>query len=168
MLAGPWATEAPRGGVVSASMTSRRPATLQLHRATFKVAAVSFWGLATIVMATNYLGSDLQVNYPTEWVVTALACAAGIVCWVLRWAESQLAELWRLELEDGYLSSIEALAAALDGKGRPTEERSREAGALVRAVGQRLGLREDTLRFLEYSALLHDIGKIGIPGYILH
>ncbi|HEY0493352.1 MAG TPA: diguanylate cyclase, partial [Candidatus Dormibacteraeota bacterium] len=40
--------------------------------------------------------------------------------------------------------------------------------ALARAVGQRLGLKDDALRFLEYGALLHDIGKIGVPGYILN
>lgn len=38
-------------------------------------------------MATNYLGSGLQVNYPTEWGITAIACAAGVVCWMLPWAE---------------------------------------------------------------------------------
>src|SRR5260370_681188 len=82
-----WPTTAPAGGVVFASMTTPRPASLQLQRATVRVAAVSFWGLATIVMATNYLGSGLQVNYPTEWGITAIACAAGVVCWMLPWAE---------------------------------------------------------------------------------
>jgi len=252
-------------------MTTQGHASLRLHRATFKVAAVSFWGLATIVMATNYLGSDLQVNYATEWIVTVLACAAGVVCWVLPWAqipagrftpvvfggiamltvgvfatggihshllvlylvvvvftasilefqtavvvlisaiaaaglplavqgwdgfyarslvllaasmvicayipalvrkalraENQLAEQRRLELEQSYLTTIEALAATLDAKDRHTVAHSRETAALARAVGRRLGLDEERLRFLEYGALLHDIGKIGIPGYVLN
>ena len=67
-------------------MTTPRPGSLRLHRATLKVAAVSFWGLATIVMASDYLGSGLHVNYATEWAITALACAAGAVCWILPWA----------------------------------------------------------------------------------
>src|SRR5207249_9494907 len=82
--------------------------------------------------------------------------------------ENQLAERRRRELEESYLSTIEALAAALDAKDRHTEAHSRETAALARAVGQRLGLEEETLRFLEYGALLHDIGKIGIPGYVLN
>src|SRR5207237_349448 len=202
------APEGRNGGVVFASMTTHGPASLQLHRATFKVAAVSFWGLATIVMATNYLGSNLQVNYPTEWVVTVIACASGVLFTAILaaaaplaiqgWdsfyartvvllaasmvicayipalvrkalrAENQLAEQRRLELEQSYLTTIEALAATLDAKDRHTEAHSRETAALARAVGRRLGLDEDRLRFLEYGALLHDIGKIGIPGYVLN
>src|SRR6202047_5663650 len=82
--------------------------------------------------------------------------------------ENQLAERRRMQLEESYLSPIEALAAALDAKDRHTEDHSRETAALARAVGRRLGLDAEMLRFLEYAALLHDIGKIGIPGYILN
>jgi len=82
--------------------------------------------------------------------------------------ENRLVERQRDELEQSYLATIAALAAALDAKDRHTEAHSRETAALARAVGRRLGLAEDDLRFLEYSALLHDIGKIGVPGYILN
>src|ERR1700757_5026057 len=34
-------------------------------------------------------------------------------------------------------------------------------------VGQELGLDENTLRNLEVAALLHDIGKVGVPDAIL-
>jgi HD-GYP domain-containing protein (c-di-GMP phosphodiesterase class II) len=36
------------------------------------------------------------------------------------------------------------------------------------AVGSRLGLSDGELRMLQYAAVLHDIGKIGIPGNILN
>src|SRR2546429_7791989 len=60
-----------------------------------------------------------------------------------------------------------AWAAAWDAKARYTEEHSRETAELAVNVGKRLRLPADQLRLLEYGALLHDIGKIGIPGYIL-
>src|SRR2546423_7925598 len=60
---------------------------MQLHRATFWVAAVSFWGLASIVMAANFIGNDLRVNYTVEWIVTGLAYAGGVVCWLLPWGQ---------------------------------------------------------------------------------
>src|SRR5438270_6150592 len=82
--------------------------------------------------------------------------------------ENQLAERRRMQLEESYLSTIEALAAALDAKDRHTEAHSRETAALSLAVGRRLGLKGEALRFLEYGALLHDIGKIGVPGYVLN
>ena len=271
MLSGVWpATEGRQTGVVFASMA---PVNIpkHLHRATFRIAAVSFWGLASIVMASSYIGTDLGVNYPVEWVVTVLAWVAGLVCWLLPWSEipanrflpvvfgglvmitigifatggthshlpvlylvavvftasmldfpvalavvivstmaatlpllvqgwssayvrslvllvasmaicafvpalvrkalrgeNQLAERRRLELEGSYLATIEALAVALDAKDRHTEVHSRATAALARAVGQRLGLEAEALRFLEYGALLHDIGKIGVPGYVLN
>ena len=262
--------EGPQALVVFASMG---PAYIpfQLHRATFRIAAVSFWALAAIVIASCYIGTDLSVNYPVEWSVTVLAWVAGFACWLLPWprlpasrflpvvyggivmliigifatggihshlivlylvvvvftasmlefpvalsvvaastvaatlpllvqgwnppyvrslillvvsmaictfipalvrkalrGENQLAERRRLELEESYLATIAALAAALDAKDRHTEAHSRETAALARAVGKRLGLDDEALRFLEYAALLHDIGKIGVPGYVLN
>ncbi|HKV31335.1 MAG TPA: diguanylate cyclase [Candidatus Dormibacteraeota bacterium] len=242
-----------------------------LHRATFRAAAFSLWGLGGVVMASNFIGHDLQVNYGIEWLITGSSFAAGFLAWFWPWAafptqrflpvvfgglvvngvslaatggvhshlipllmvivvfsaslfefraavtvlvlnalvattplllqgwdayyartllvllpsmavcafvpsmvaaalraENQLAEQRRDELERSYLATIAALAAALDAKDRHTEAHSRETAALARAVGRRLGLENEDLRFLEYGALLHDIGKIGIPGYILN
>ncbi|HEV2013172.1 MAG TPA: HD domain-containing phosphohydrolase [Candidatus Dormibacteraeota bacterium] len=73
----------------------------------------------------------------------------------------------RRQQEESYVATIGALAAALDAKDRYTEEHSRETAELAVNVGKRLGLPAEQLRLLEYGALLHDIGKIGIPGYIL-
>src|SRR5438309_6881182 len=95
------------------------------------------------------------------------AYVPGLVRKALR-AENQVAERRREELEQSYLATVAALAAALDAKDRHTEAHSRETAALARAVGRRLGLEGEDLRFLEYGALLHDIGKIGVPGYILN
>ena len=73
----------------------------------------------------------------------------------------------RQEQEQSYVATIGALAAALDAKDRYTEAHSRETAELAVNVGRRLGLAGEQLRLVEYGALLHDIGKIGIPGYIL-
>jgi len=60
-----------------------RPA---LQRATFRVAALSLWGLGGVVMASNYVGSGLQVNYGIEWIITGAAVAAGLLAWFWPWA----------------------------------------------------------------------------------
>ncbi len=73
----------------------------------------------------------------------------------------------RRQQEESYVATIGALAAALDAKDRYTEAHSRETAELAVNVGKRLDLPADQLRLLKYGALLHDIGKIGIPGYIL-
>src|SRR5256712_11185099 len=76
-------------------------------------------------------------------------------------------ETRRRHQEESYVATIGALVATLDAKDRYTEAPSRETAELAVNVGRRLGLHGDDLRLLEYGALLHDIGKIGIPGYIL-
>src|SRR3989440_8540418 len=73
----------------------------------------------------------------------------------------------RRQQEESYVATIGALAAVLDAKDRYTEAHSRETAELAVKVGKRLGLQGEQRRLLEYGALLHDIGKIGIPGYIL-
>src|SRR3977135_2639920 len=78
-------TEALRGAVVFASMgtVGRRP---MLHRATVRAAAFSLWGLGGVVMASTYVGTDLQINYGVEWIITGAAVAGGLLAWFWPWA----------------------------------------------------------------------------------
>ncbi len=135
-------------------------------------AAVTVLVLNALVAATPLLLQGWDAYYARTLVVllaSMVVCAfvPSMVAAALR-AENRLSEQRRDELEKSYLATIAALAAALDAKDRHTEAHSRETAALARAVGRRLGLDNEGLRFLEYGALLHDIGKIGIPGYILN
>ena len=57
-----------------------------LQRATFRAAAFSLWGLGGIVMASNFVGHDLHVNYGIEWLMTGLSFAAGFLAWFWPWA----------------------------------------------------------------------------------
>jgi len=74
-------------------------------------------------------------------------------------------EARRLELAAGSVGALLAALAARDGY---TGEHSAAVVDLAVAVGRRLGLDEGQLVDLEHAALLHDIGKIGIPDAILH
>ena len=126
----------------------------------------------TIVAALPLLLQHWDGFYARSLIVlTASMVVCAFVPSLVRRAlrrENLLAEARRHELERSYLATIEALATALDAKDRHTEAHSRETAALSRAVGRRMGLDDERLRFLEYAALLHDIGKIGIPGYVLN
>ena len=66
------------------------------------------------------------------------------------------------------LATIRALAAAMESKDHYTAEHAESLALMAIAVGQQLGLGGDDLCRLEYAALLHDIGKIGVPGAILN
>jgi diguanylate cyclase (GGDEF)-like protein len=70
-------------------------------------------------------------------------------------------------LERTFVSTVEALANALEANDEYTSAHARSISDLSLRVGEALGLDERTLKQLELGALLHDIGKIGIPSDIL-
>jgi diguanylate cyclase (GGDEF)-like protein len=70
-------------------------------------------------------------------------------------------------LERTFVSTVEALANALEANDEYTSTHARWITDLSLRVGRELGLDEQTLKHLELGALLHDIGKIGIPSDVL-
>jgi response regulator RpfG family c-di-GMP phosphodiesterase len=71
-------------------------------------------------------------------------------------------------LEDSYRMTLKALAAALETRDRETHGHSERVVSFSLRLGRELNLTGDELRALEFGALLHDIGKIGVPDAILH
>lgn len=71
-------------------------------------------------------------------------------------------------LDASYLETVTALAAAMEAKDHYTAEHAESLAEMALAVGRGMGLSESELRDLHYAAVLHDIGKIGIPGRILN
>jgi HD-GYP domain-containing protein (c-di-GMP phosphodiesterase class II) len=63
--------------------------------------------------------------------------------------------------------STRALVAAIDKKDHYTCGHSERVGFLARMTGERLGIPPTGLQVLEMAALLHDVGKIGVPEEIL-
>ncbi|MFN2593432.1 MAG: HD domain-containing phosphohydrolase, partial [Actinomycetota bacterium] len=70
-------------------------------------------------------------------------------------------------LERTFLSTVEALANALEAKDEYTSSHARSITDMALEVGYSLSLDARTLKRLELGALFHDIGKIGIPSDIL-
>jgi diguanylate cyclase (GGDEF)-like protein len=70
-------------------------------------------------------------------------------------------------LERTFVSTVEALANALEANDEYTSTHARWITDLSLRVGRELGLDERELKQLELGALLHDIGKIGIPSDVL-
>ena len=66
-----------------------------------------------------------------------------------------------------FLGTIKALAAAIDGKDPYTRGHSERVARISVAIAQRLDLPEDEVEKIRISALLHDVGKIGIDDSVL-
>jgi len=70
-------------------------------------------------------------------------------------------------LEETFVSTVEALANALEANDEYTSSHTRWITDAALRVGEALGLDGAGLKRLELGALFHDIGKIGIPTSIL-
>jgi HD-GYP domain-containing protein (c-di-GMP phosphodiesterase class II) len=71
------------------------------------------------------------------------------------------------ELSSTYDATLRALTAALDSRDHETNGHALRVTRLAVRLGQELGLTGAALNTLELGAVLHDIGKIGVPDAIL-
>ncbi len=70
-------------------------------------------------------------------------------------------------LENFYLEMVQTLARVIDAKDSYTGDHAGRARKKARRLAEELNMPDQMLRYVEYAALLHDIGKIGIDGAIL-
>jgi putative nucleotidyltransferase with HDIG domain len=96
-------------------------------------------------------GSSLELDALTETFNALMASVAS--------AEA--------ETEAAYTAAIRALATALDARDPYTAGHSERVSVLSVAIGRTLNLSADELEVLRLGALLHDIGKIGVPDDVL-
>ncbi|MGC4042732.1 MAG: HD domain-containing protein [Armatimonas sp.] len=71
------------------------------------------------------------------------------------------------KLSELYLATIRSLALAIDAKDQYTHQHILRVQRYSLAIARELGIDGDELLGLETGALLHDIGKLGVPEYIL-
>jgi response regulator RpfG family c-di-GMP phosphodiesterase len=72
------------------------------------------------------------------------------------------------EIKDAYETTLEGWAHALEIRDRETLGHSKRVTELTTRMARRMGFTEDELVHIYRGALLHDIGKLGIPDDILH
>ena len=70
-------------------------------------------------------------------------------------------------LERTFVSTVASLANALEANDEYTSSHARWITDMSLLVGRELALDRDAMKRLEFGALFHDIGKIGIPSEIL-
>jgi len=81
-----------------------------------------------------------------------------------------LAETGRLlgELHATHQASLKTLAFAIEAKDPLTHGHVHRVQELALRIGKRVAMAEDRLEALEQAAMLHDIGKLALPDYILY
>jgi len=103
--------------------------------------------------------------YQTAWfyglcVLLALGALAGVR---LRVAKKHAEEIAAL-----HVRTIEAMALAIEAKDATTYDHLRRMPLVAMTVAKQLGLTEEEKKALHAAALLHDIGKLGVPEHILN
>jgi putative two-component system response regulator len=78
----------------------------------------------------------------------------------------KLQQAYRI-LKKAHLDSVKVLAEAIDAKDPYTRGHSERVTTMSLKLALQIGFAEDRLESLEYGALLHDIGKIGIKDEVL-
>lgn len=72
-----------------------------------------------------------------------------------------------LELERAYQETLEGWVHALDLRDKETEGHSKRVTILTERLAGSMGVKGEALEHIRRGALLHDIGKMGIPDSIL-
>ncbi|MDQ6691858.1 MAG: HD domain-containing protein [Candidatus Dormibacteraeota bacterium] len=81
--------------------------------------------------------------------------------------KSAILQTTMTQLQDTYLMTIEALAAAVEARDPYTHGHTQRVGDYAVVLGKALGCDETELGAIKRASVLHDIGKIGIEDHIL-
>jgi diguanylate cyclase (GGDEF)-like protein/putative nucleotidyltransferase with HDIG domain len=101
----------------------------------------------------------------------------GLVHLLYRFDEQRVSEVRRSEKEkarhiqemaDLHMNTIESLAIAIDAKDQTTHGHVRRTQIYATEMGRLLSVSEPEIQALVAGALLHDIGKLAVPEYILN
>ena len=140
--------------------------------------AASIWRRHIVWLSVNFLaGASIamllsvnmrQVSFQGLLLILPLVFLLYLVfrTWTdrVREADSHVAAINRL-----YLSTVEALAVAIESKDQVTHNHVRRVQTLSMIIAGQLGINDESeLRAIEAGALLHDTGKVAVPDYLLN
>ncbi len=107
---------------------------------------------------------------PIFWVLISLGAAAVISLIVLLIVNIRVRRIRRRQQEYKSIveQSLKTFAKTIDAKDRYTNGHSTRVAAYSRELAKRMGMTEGEQERIYYIALMHDIGKIGVPDSILN
>lgn len=156
-------------GLVSALTTMERP---QFRRENFiltvfaHLAMVVLSGLAMVILRTDSQLKTLLFFVPATYLMYMTYNSYRERERAKQEHEEEL-QTSQSQLSDLYLSTIKSLALAIDAKDQYTHQHILRVQQYSVAVGKYMGLSGNEMEGLKTGALLHDIGKLGVPEYVL-
>jgi diguanylate cyclase (GGDEF)-like protein/putative nucleotidyltransferase with HDIG domain len=143
-----------------------------------RLSAFRIWRDNFAWLSLNYFGgasvAALLVSYTKDLDLTYLAVIVPLLV-VLYFTFStsmgrvEDANRHLAQLNSLYMSTIETLAMAIDAKDQITHGHIRRVQTYAVGLASRIGVTDAHLiRAIEAAALLHDMGKLAVPEYILN
>jgi putative nucleotidyltransferase with HDIG domain len=137
--------------------------------------AAAWFGLRGTLLTVGAVCSVFMAHVLLDWGGYRMVQAGQIgelaSFWIVAMTSSLLFRSERRALEEtaeAHRETIAALASSLDLRERETALHSKRVQEYAMLLARHLGIKEgDTLEGLEMGALLHDVGKIGVPDGIL-
>ncbi|HEV3060054.1 MAG TPA: HD domain-containing phosphohydrolase [Vicinamibacterales bacterium] len=140
--------------------------------------AYEFWRGHAWYLAINYyaaaslaalaVSSGPRINFGVVGLVAPLLILSYVA---YREASTRIDDAHRhvVDIENLYRASVEMLAIAVDAKDQVTHGHIRRVQRHTLAVAAALGVTDPReLKAIEAGALLHDIGKLAVPDYVLN
>ena len=149
----------------------------------FPVIVAAVWygrrgGLLTAAAAIVVFVPHVLLDWANQQMENVSQIASGAVFLLVGWVVGALVDQRDRERERAaaavqrarrlaIVKAIAALSAALDTRDRHTARHSEEVARVARQLGHARGLSADRLEVLRLAALMHDVGKIGVPDDVL-
>lgn len=126
--------------------------------------------VAATVTPLLHLGPREETLGGLWWVKGGLYLLFGVIVGALfQGLDNRLKRLERRaeRLSEMYTRTLSSLAQTVEVRDRHTQGHSERVARNAMVLGRELGFGERHLELLYWSALLHDLGKIAVPDYIL-
>ena len=112
--------------------------------------------------------SPFERQYIILWVIIGGLLLFIVVLVIVQHLNRKRILQRQREYRDTADQIIRIIAKTIDARDKYTSGHSHRVAAYAVEIGRRFGLSEEQLEQLGFAALLHDIGKIGIPDQILN
>jgi putative nucleotidyltransferase with HDIG domain len=143
-----------------------------------RLSPIRIWRENFVWLSLNYFGgasvAALLVSYTKDLDFTYLAVIVPLLVvlyftFSMSMGRVEDANRHLTQLNALYISTIETLAMAIDAKDQITHGHIRRVQTYAVALAKAMGVSDEKLiRAIEAAALLHDMGKLAVPEYILN
>jgi putative nucleotidyltransferase with HDIG domain len=139
---------------------------LKIWWTNFREVSVNFAAGASIAAFVAVKASSVDLSF-----IGVILPLLLVIYFTYRWSTKRV-EIERekvQELNRVFLSTVEALALAIDAKDQVTHGHIRRVQRYTMALADAVGVRDERqLDAIRAAALLHDTGKLAVPEYILN